>query len=226
VTWRFAPARRSGAVVPSIVALLALTIVAGCSGSSAHRTSARSATTVALGPTGPAGSDCLTRLRRAGAATLAARSLTLDQAAWREHPAGATVSGGGAAVITYQAPNRYHVVPTGSTHGAAIEQTVIGGRAWQGSASAGWVRYTTHQPIDPLRWLRIPGRAAGASWSGDACAFTAKVAEGTIRGRAQIDAHGHLLAVTMTLVSHGHTIEMVYRVSRVGSSPTIDTPRA
>jgi hypothetical protein len=217
-------------VIPSSRALawacvLALVVASGCS--RAHPSGSAAPGAVAPGPTGSAGSDCVAILRRATSSTLGARSLTVDQSAWREHPAGSTVSGGGAAVITYQAPDRYHVVPTTtSNRGAPIEQVLIGRRWWQGSAATGWARYTTHQPTDPLRWLRVPARANRASWSGDACAFTATVPEGTIRGRAQVDARGHLLTLTMTLVSHGHTIEMAYDVSRVGSSPGIGTPPA
>ena len=211
----------------SVASALALAlVVAGCRASRSPR-SAVPSTTVALGTTGRVGSDCTTTLRRAAASTLAARNLTLDQSAWRERPAGATVSGGGAAVITYEAPDRYHVVPTtASSRGAPVEQILIGRRSWQGSASSGWVRYTTLQPTDPLRWLRVPGVATRASWSGDSCVFTATVPEGTVRGRAQLDAEGRLLTLTMTLVSQGHTIEMAYRVSDVGSSPRIDTPPA
>ncbi len=47
-------------------------------------------------------------LHKAGSATLAAPSFTVDQTTWREHPASSTVSGGGAAVITYTAPDRFH----------------------------------------------------------------------------------------------------------------------
>ncbi|HVN49976.1 MAG TPA: hypothetical protein VMT43_01015 [Acidimicrobiales bacterium] len=205
--------------------LTAVLLVAGCTGSTSHGPSSAT-TSIALGPTGPEGTDCLTRLHRATVSTLGAPSLTLVQAAWHEQPAGATVSGGGAAVVTYQAPDRYHVVPaTGSGHASPVEQLFVGRRAWQGSARDGWVRYTSHHPSDPLRWLRVPARATRASWAGDSCTFSATVPEGAVRGRAQIDADGHLLTLDMTLTAQGHTIRMAYRVEAVGSSPPITTPR-
>ena len=218
---------RTGVVALALALLLALTSGAvACSGSSAKQ--ATGSTVDRLRPPGPEGSGCLELLHDATAATLAARSLTVDQDAWQERPAGATLSGGGAAVITYQAPNRFHVVPVvaGATGRAGVEQIFVGSQAWQGSAASGWVAYHSRQEVDPLHWLRVPGSATEAGWSRDSCAFSGRVPEGGVAGRAQVDRSGHLATLTMTVTTGRGTVTMTYRVSRVGSSAPVAAPPA
>jgi hypothetical protein len=225
-----ASVRRLGAV-----AAVAVLLVAGaCGGSDRHAASSTS-TSVPLpaasgvwrgGTSGPDGQDCLGALRRAGSATLAATSFTVAQDAWREQPASSTVSGGGAAVITYSAPDRFHVRPSSPTRAGQgpLEQIFVGPHAWQGSTRSGWVAYTTHAPTDPIRWLRVPGDATRARWSGGWCTFVADVEEGTVTGQVGLDPSGHLARLQMTLTTGSDTIAMGYRVSRLGSSPPVVAP--
>jgi hypothetical protein len=218
-----ADVRRLGAAA----AVAAVLLGGACSGSSRPGTSTSTALGVWRGgPSGQEGSGCLHTLHRAGAATLAAGSFTVAQDAWREQPASSTVSGGGAAVITYSAPDRFHVRPASVTRSRRIpvEQIFIGPQAWQGSARAGWSAYTTDRPTDPVRWLRVPAAATRATWAGGWCAFSADVKEGSVTGKAGLDWSGHLADVTMTLRTSSGSIQMSYRVSRVGSSPRVVAP--
>ena len=220
-----ATVRRLGAVAAVVAVLLG----GACSVSSSYRasSSAEGAGASGPGPTGPEGSDCLELVRHATSATLSASSLTLAEDAWRERPASSTVTGGGAAVITYQAPDRFHIAPVQPVGGrrAPVEQIFIGPHAWQGSARAGWVAYHSRQPTDPLRWLRVPGSARRARWSEGACTFAATVSQGEVVGRVGLDGAGRIATLTMTLTSAGSTIQMGYRVTRVGSSPRVLAPR-
>jgi hypothetical protein len=199
---------------------VAAVLVAGCGGSGAHHHDAASGTTAA------SGTGCISALTRATRATLAASSLTVTQDPWRERPVDPAVAGGASEVITYQAPDRYHVVPRPAAGGGRPlpEQIFVGHRAWQGSSRTGWVEYTTAQPPDVLRWLAVPGTARVATWTGSRCAFSAKVAEGRVSGQAAVDG-GTISSLTMTLEAGRSTIDMSYGVTRVGASPPVGPPR-
>jgi hypothetical protein len=217
-----ADVRRLGAVAAIVAVLLA----GACAGSSSHRTTSPGVAGAGPGPTGPAGSDCFQLLHRATEATLGASSFTVAQDAWDEHGAGAKVPGGGAAVLTYQAPNRIRVtpvVPAGSRR-VPVEQIYIGRRAWQGSAQSGWVAFHTQHPSDPLYWLKVPSAAEGARWVDGYCSFTAKVPQGRVVGRVGIDQAGRITTLALTLTSDKWTIQMGYRFSHVGSSPRVLAP--
>ena len=129
--------------------------------------------------------------------------------------------------MIYQAPNRFHVLPVtaASTQRPAVEQIVIGANSWQGSARAGWVAFHTRRPTDPLYWLETPVSSHQARWTGGSCTFRATVAEGEVVGRAGFDRGGRIVTLALTLMAGRSTIQMGYRISRIGSSPPVVAPR-
>jgi hypothetical protein len=204
------------------LAAAALLAVSGCTAT--HTSSSSSGTAAASVVTHPSGTGCRDELIRAARSTLSAPSFTVDQSPWREHLDGPTVAGGGAATISFQAPDRERVVPSAVSGRTPPEVIVIGRRWWQGSTSLGWAAFTTRTPSDPLAWLRPPLRATAATWDATACHFTARVAQGQVSGEATLSA-GRMTALSMRLRDGGTTIDMAYRITRIGSSPPVTAPR-
>jgi hypothetical protein len=206
------------------VLAIALVMVGACARhASADRSSASDRAANASGVTHPAGSDCRATMVSAVWHTLSAPSYTVEQSPWREHLAGPTVGGGGAAVIYHQAPDRERVVPRTNGSQPAIETVVVGRRWWQGSARAGWAAFTTRTPSDPLAWLQVPLSAPKASWQGSVCSFDATLPQGHVQGSVRIES-GQMTGLTMRLRDRGTTIDMAYAIARIGSSPPVTTP--
>jgi hypothetical protein len=195
-------------------------LMAGCTGHHDSSRAGRGTTTTSLPPQG---SDCRKELTSATRRVLDASGFTVVQDPWRESGHGPTVSGGGAATITFQSPDREHVVPASTGRGAVVELVVIGRTWWEGSARQGWARFTTHAPSDPLDWLAVPERTSHATWDGAVCRFTATSRYGSVVGGASLSGP-YLSELAMTLHDRAMTIKMHYRVSDVGSSPPVSAP--